>query len=279
MNEIIVVCPAKVNLFLNIVGKENNMHLLKMVNQSVDLNDYIWIRTNKTGEINITCNQKDVPLDQNNSVFKAVLALKNNLDIYSGFDINIAKNIPIGSGLGGESTDAAGTILGITKMLNIDINEEDLLAIGAMVGSDVPFCLMGGTCFVHGIGNMITKVAMDISPMLIVKPNFDTNTKEMFKRYDNACLEYKEFESFIIGYNDFEIIAPKEIQDIRSYLFSMGAKFSNMTGSGSAVIGAFENQKRLLLAYKSLKHYFQNYQGYMVKPCDGIKVLEKTRLN
>ena len=79
--------------------------------------------------------------------------------------------------------------------------------------------------------------------------------------------------------NDFEIIADSRIIDLKNYMASMGAYFTNMSGSGSAVIGAFRDRQRLELAYRAIKYYFDGYQGYIVNPCEGIKVLEKTRFN
>ena len=279
INEIIVMCPAKINLFLNIVGVKDDKHLLKMINQSVDLYDFLTIKLNETGEINITSNNKYIPTDYNNTVFKAAYIMKQLYDIHFGFDINITKNIPTGAGLGGESTDAAGTILGIKELLDIYINDSSLISIGAAVGSNVPFCLVGGTCLVDGTGEIIRKIVMKQKQFLIIKPNFSTNTAEMFEAFDKYCGNYSDFDGYIIGQNDFEIIAPPEIQDIKNYLASFGAYYTNMTGSGSSVIGTFNNKKYLLSAYKNLKKYFQNYTAYIVKPCDGVEVLKKTRFN
>ena len=126
MTDVIVLCPAKINLFLNITGKQDDMHLLKMVNQTVSLYDTLYIKLNGTGRINITCNNKNIPLDENNSCYKAASLMKDTFNIKFGFDIEITKKIPTGAGLGGESTDAAGVVLGISHMFKLNIDSERL---------------------------------------------------------------------------------------------------------------------------------------------------------
>ena len=279
MYEVIVLCPAKINLFLNIIGQSMNMHLMKMVNQTVDLYDYLTIKPNGTGDIKITCNNPNVPTGRKNSCYKAAAMMKDLYDIHFGFNIDITKNIPLEAGLGGESADAAGVIMGIKEMFGLEISNNELSSIGFRIGADVPFCLIGGTCFVQGFGEYITRVNMDKFKYLIVKPDFSIGTQEAFKTFDKTCIKYVEFEGFIIGQNDFEIIAPKEIQMIKSYLADYGAMFTNMSGSGSAVIGAFNNKAKRLRALKDLKYYFENYQGYLAEPCDGVEVLQKKKLN
>ena len=91
MSKIIVLCPAKINLFLNIVGQSGNMHLLNMVNQTVDLYDYITIETNNTGKINITCNNDGIPLNQENTCFKAALSMKANFGILPPLETKVKK--------------------------------------------------------------------------------------------------------------------------------------------------------------------------------------------
>ncbi len=279
MEQIIVICPAKINLFLNILGKQNGKHIFKSINQSVDLYDYLTIKPNETGFINITINNEKKYINQENIIFKAAILMKQLYHIVYGFDIDIVKNIPDNANLGSDSTDAAGVILGIKKMFNLDIDNDTLTFIGTMISPEVPFCLFGGTCLIDGSGSIVTEVNMDLCPFLIIKPNIDLNQKEMFEAYDKTCVNYFDFGYYAIGQNDLEIVAPKEIKDIKDYMANFNAYFTNMTSSGPTVIGAFNNKEELLNAYKNLKNYFQNYQAYMVNPCKGIQILEKTRLN
>ena len=279
MSKIVVLCPAKINLFLNIVGQSGNMHLLNMVNQTVDLYDYITIETNDTGKINITCNTDGVPLNQENTCFKAALSMKVNFGLKCGFDIHINKNIPIGAGLGGESTDAAGVILGINEMLKLYLSQNTLLKVGETVGSDVPFCIVGGTALIEGTYE-ITPVPTNFRYFLIVKPNFSIITKAAFAEYDKTLTDYKKFLTFAIGYNDLECVAPKEIKEIKLFFSDTYDVSSNMTGSGSAVVAHFLDAETRLQAYRDAGKYFPNYyEYYCVDSCKGIQFAKKMHLN
>ncbi len=279
MDEVWVMCPAKINLFLNIIGSENDMHLLKMLNQTVDLYDYLNIKPNPTGALTFQCTNADIPLDDTNSCLAAATLMLAYYNINCGLDITLTKNIPVGAGLGGESTDAAGVILGIKELFNLKIDRKELITIGKQIGADVPFCLIGGPCLVQGIGDHITKLKMRNYHYLIIHPSFSISTAKAFQAFDETCSNYKELNGFILGHNDFEIISPKEIQSIKDYFADTGAFFTNMTGTGSSVIGAYTNAKKRLRALRGLKNYFQGYQGYVVEPCDGVQVIKKSRLN
>ena len=279
MDEVYVMCPAKINLFLNIVGKADDMHLLKMVNQTVNLYDYLTIRPNETGALTFQCTNQDIPYDDTNSCLNAATMMLAYYNIDCGLDIILTKNIPIGAGLGGESTDAAGVILGIKELFNLEIDRKALISLGKQIGADVPFCLLGGSCLVKGIGDHLTKVRMNNYHYLIIHPNFGISTAQAFYAFDKSCAEYRELDGFVLGHNDFEIIAPDQIQDIKDYFADTGAFFTNMTGSGSSVIGAYTNAKKRLAALRGLKKVFQDYQGFSVEPCSGVDVIKKSRLS
>ena len=264
MKRITIFCPAKINLFLNIIGKQGNMHLLKMLNQTVSLFDVISLEINNSSDINITCSDKNIPTDIKNSVFKAVLLMKKKYNINYGFNIFIEKNIPIGAGLGGESTDAAGIILGINKICKLNLTKKELISIGQDVGSDVPFCIMGGTKIVQSLGEKITNYKTEYNYFLIIKPKFNTSTKDMFIKYDGKNDSYKEYD-ITIGHNDFESII--SVNNIKNDLLKNGAVISNMTGSGSAVIGIFKDFNSQKMAYNILK---EKYEIYLVSSCSGI---------
>lgn len=275
MNEIIVLCPAKINLFLNIIGKDNHMHYLRAINQSVNLYDILKIKVNNTGKINIICNNPLIPLDYNNTIYQAVLIMKKNYNIKYGFDIKLTKNIPISSGLGGESTDAAGTILGIKDIFKLDISIDKLIKLGMLIGADVPFCIIGGTCMVEGFGEKIQKINLPLQPMIIIKPNFKVSTKEAFEEYDKRCAEYMELNEYVIGYNDFEKTSSKEIQVIKNTLLENGAVLSFMSGSGPSVVGIFNDSNKQKKAYLTLKKHFLAYKVYNVFSSEGVRILRK----
>lgn len=270
--KISILCPAKINSFLNITAKEKPLHSLKMINQSVSLYDYIELETNNDNSINLVCNNSLVPCDESNSIYKAILILKEKYNINHGFNIFINKQIPLSSGLGGESTDAAGTILAINELFNLKLMKNDLKEIGFKIGSDVPFCLEGGTKIIESFGQVIKKRKTEYNYFLIVNPNVTINTKEMFEKYDYSINKYIKIKNNKYGHNDFEKVIPNNLLKIKDDLISNGAIFSNLTGSGSCFIGAFDNFLSQKKAYLALK---DKYEIYIVTSCDGIKIIKK----
>ena len=269
-----MLCPAKINLFLNIIGKNDGMHDMHMINQTVDLYDTLEISVNGTLFDHFECNNSKINTEDN-SVLKALKIMRYLYDIRFGFDIKLTKRIPLESGLGGESTDAAGLILGINDLFKLNLDMETLIKIGLMIGADVPFCLVGGTALVSEIGNVIKPIQRLIDNYVIIKPDFGLKTKDMFQKFDQSFPVYKVLDELCIGWNDFEIVAPLEIQTYKERLINNGAFTANMSGSGSAVIGYFHDTKSQLRTYKLLRKFFEIYP---VMACDGVEILNKKSL-
>lgn len=269
MNKLVVKCPAKINLFLNIVGKQNNMHLLNMLNNTVDLYDYLDIEiiNNDQRKITLTCDNLNIPVDSKNSVYKALDLMMKKYNINASFKVNMYKNIPLEAGLGGESTDAAGLIYGINKLCNLQLSLEEMQEIGALIGADVPYCLHGGPCIVNGIGEKIIKTKLDLEYFVIIKPDFSMNTKDAFKKYDELVKKYEIFDEIIIGHNDFEKVIP-DIQLIKDEFFKYNPYSVNMTGSGTAVVASFLDYENYINCYKNCK---KKYQTWKVRACNGIE--------
>ena len=279
MEKAVVLCPAKVNLFLNILGKENNRHQVKMINQSVDLYDYLTILPNPYGTIEITSNNENVPLNDENSCFVAASLMQEYYNLQEGFSIHIDKHIPIGAGLGGESTDAAGVIIAINQMFDLGLSNADMASVGSEVGSDVPFCVYGGIRIVKGNGNIIsTYTNPPKHELLIVSPNFQIDTKAAFEEFDKSTFEYKEID-WNLGFNDLQIVAPDIVQDLQDFLADNGSCFAGMTGSGPSLIAGFQTKEQRLKALKALRKEFDDIQTFEVNPCDGVNVLLKKQLN
>lgn len=274
MEKINVLCPAKINLFLNIIGKNDDMHDMHMINQTVDLYDTLEISVNGTIFDHFECNNSQIDTNDN-SVLKALKIMRYLYDIRLGFDIKLTKRIPLESGLGGESTDAAGLILGINDLFKLNLDMETLIKIGLMIGADVPFCLVGGTALVSEIGNVVKPIPRLIDNYVIIKPDFGLKTKDMFQKFDQSFPIYKVFDELCIGWNDFEIVAPLEIQTYKERLINNGAFTANMSGSGSAVVGYFHDTKSQLRTYRLLRRFFEIYP---VMACDGIEILNKKSL-
>ena len=159
MDDIRLRAYAKINLFLEIIGKRRDgYHNLETVFQSVDLHDLLVIRpTHRRPEQNyIQCDHPTVPTDVNNLAWKAATLLQTHYPQINGIEIRIQKRIPVAAGLGGGSANAAAVLLGLNHLYNLRLSDDDLRRFGSQLGADVPFFFMGGTVLGEGIGNQLT---------------------------------------------------------------------------------------------------------------------------
>jgi 4-diphosphocytidyl-2-C-methyl-D-erythritol kinase len=232
---------SKINLGLEILNKRNDgYHELDMITQSISLCDYVTINLKKGQKTEIKCN-RDLCFPVQNTVMKAALRFADYINEKFGAEIYIEKNIPIKSGLGGGSADAAAVIFALNKLLKTNFTEPELIEISAQVGSDVSLCLVGGTLRVRGMGEKITHIhPLPPCYILIAVPQFGLSTKEMYDIYDSQSLlsgkkaasncnslqksiESGNIESILVNiFNDFEKITRPNF------------KRMHVTGSGSA---------------------------------------------
>ena len=265
-----ILCPAKINLFLNILGKKNNMHELLLVNQTIDLYDEIELIINNTNTIRIESNE-NIPLDENNSIYKAAKLFKEKYNINDGMTFKIKKRIPVEAGLGGESTDAAGTILILNEYYQLNLSKDEMSKLGISIGSDVPYFIYSGYKIVKSIGDKIeTPKKNPYNNYIIIKPNFGLNTKEMFNRIDNKKINKKSINK--IPYNDFMKVVPDEINIIEKYLNDNNIKNHTLSGSGSSYYIALKEKDNNL--YKNLKDQFKDYLVLETSNCDKYKIIK-----
>lgn len=271
---ITLIAHAKINLFLDITGKlSDGYHLLETIMQSVDLSDILSIEL--ADEITVSSSDPEIPEDEDNICYKAAELFYMLLGQKGGADIYIDKRIPHGAGLGGGSADAAATLRGLNRLHGKPFDDNALLKLAAKTGADVPFCLVGGTKLCRGIGDVMT----DEEPyperdFLIVKPNFNCDTKAAYESYDVTMIPRRERQEGEY-YNVFrEIYKNKEINEIIEKLKSLGASAAELTGSGSAVFGAFDNDYDAQEAAKQFPMYFTAVCHAASK---GISVLDISR--
>jgi len=265
-----VLCPAKINLFLNVLGlTDNNMHRLFLVNQTVDLYDEIDFELNKDDSIVLKSND-DIPLDEKNSVYKAASLFRETYNIKDGFIFDIKKHIPIEAGLGGESTDAAGVLLLLNKYYKLNISVEELSVLGSKIGSDVPFFIHSGFKFVTSTGTIVNEASISnpFNYYIIVKPNYGLSTKEMFHKIDSE--EYKEVDIGKLPYNDFMKVVPQSILDIKDYFNSIDLTNHTLSGSGSSYYVALVDKDIEL--YNKIKDNYKEYKVFLVSNSDGFIV-------
>ena len=173
--------PAKINLFLKVVGKrQNGFHELQSVFQLIDLYDEIFIRVRKDDQINFINESKKISKNDDLGLKAAKLILHGK---QSGVDIYLKKNIPIGAGLGGGSSDAATILMGINNLCDLKLSKKELMDIGLKLGADVPFFIFGENAWVEGVGESVRKIIIPKSTYYICYPNFPISTESVFKSF------------------------------------------------------------------------------------------------
>jgi 4-diphosphocytidyl-2-C-methyl-D-erythritol kinase len=161
MKSYTLIAPAKINLHLEILGiRPDNYHELVMVMQTIDLADRVEIRSLATDDIILHCGHPNVPLDRTNLAYRAAELMQQEfpdaLTDYGGVEITLHKHIPIAAGLAGGSGNAAAVLVGMDLMWELGLTQSDLQKLGARLGSDVPFCISGGTAIATGRGDVIS---------------------------------------------------------------------------------------------------------------------------
>jgi len=271
MKKICLQAPAKINLGLSILGKlASGYHEVKFIFQQVSLFDRIWLQEIPKDEIRVFCNQKDVPLNQVNTVYQAAMLIKKTMKIKTGLALNIEKNIPVAAGLGGGSTDAAQTLLGLNKIWNLGLNTKDLLKFGLKIGMDVGYQLVGGTKLATHLGEKFQNLpSLPKIYFVLSNPGFDVSTKWAYQHVDYSQVGKKQLEELISGikegdvkkiaqnlHNDFEFWVPNfypAVLKIKKKMIQSGALGAIMSGSGPTVFGICENYNAALKTAEILK--------------------------
>lgn len=257
--KVTVSAPAKINLFLDIIGKlDNGYHSLFMVMQSVGLSDEISIELCEEKGIFLTCSDSRLPTDEKNIAYKAAKKFCEAAGLEPGFRINIEKKIPFAAGLAGGSADAAAVIVGLDKLLKTDFSQAKLCEIGLSVGSDVPFCIVGGTCLSQNTGGVLSSLKpLKDCFIVLAKPEAGVSTAEAYAAADNTYLyrpdsmrmldacEKGDFE-LICKYagNVFEqVIEVPERVEFKEIMRAHGASLCQMSGSGPTVFALFDKKE------------------------------------
>lgn len=262
---------AKVNLTLDLLGKaENGYHEIRTVMQSISLFDMITVYK-KTSGIELSSNIPYLPLDSENIAYKAAQAFFDYTGIKSGINIDIAKRIPVGAGLAGGSSNASAVLKSMNELFETGLSLKELCSIGAKLGSDVPFCILGGTRLAEGFGEKISSLPkISKCGVLIAKPPFSVSTREAYEKSDTYRgellrpdtelvidgLHCKNLRMIAQGMgNSFESIIAAEhpvIETIKEEMLERGALAAQMSGSGPTVFGIFTNVTKARIAKQEL---------------------------
>ena len=190
---------AKINLYLNVVGKrEDGYHNLETIFHSIGLHDDVIISKQEAKNITVHCEHPGVPCDSRNLAYQAAQLLSDAVGGIGGIAIDIHKRIPVAAGLAGGSANAAAVLHGVNELFGLGLTQETLMHFGAQLGADVPFCLHGGAALGLGIGDQLTRLpALPDLPLLLLNPGIEVSTAAIFKKL-NFPLTTREKDSIII---------------------------------------------------------------------------------
>jgi 4-diphosphocytidyl-2-C-methyl-D-erythritol kinase len=267
---------AKVNLFLKIGKKlKSGYHNIQSVMQPIQLHDKISFEKLSEDVIIVQSNNPDLE-SKGNLAYKAALLLKDKFKAKDGVRISIEKTIPMSAGLGGGSSNAANTLLILNKIWDLKISQKKLIELGAEIGSDVPFFIVGKTALVEGSGNKVKPLRKSTSiNIVLVNPGIKVSTSWAYKHFDKnktKNLNKKDIKKLISAINkkevkkisenicnDFDGIIEKKYKitkDIKTNLKKFGALNSSVSGSGPTVIGIFDSIYTAREAYYKLKDLY-----------------------
>ncbi len=268
----IAKAAAKINLAIDVLSKRpDGFHEVVMIMQTVALYDTISLKPTAGGEIEIMSDSKYIPTDQNNIVYKTAEYLKLKYNVKKGALIEIQKMIPIAAGLAGGSADAAATIKLLNKAWDLKLSKNEMLEAGKKIGSDVPFCIQGGTALAEGLGERLTSLkSLPECYILLAKPPVSISTKQVYAGIDFADIKEKpDIKEMIQGINEGNIVKISNklcnvlenvtikkcpiIEELKAKLIEFGAIGSMMSGSGPTVFGIFEDQVSAYNAYDHIK--------------------------
>lgn len=270
---------AKINLTLDVLGKrEDGYHLIDSVFQSVSLCDEVDVE--KADEISVGCTDSTI-CDEANIAYKAAKKFFEYTGVQGGAGIKIEKHIPLASGMGGGSADAAAVIVALDKIYETNLSQEQLCEIGLSVGADVPFCIIGGTARVGGIGEKMAKLPdMPDCVMLIIKHGVKQSTADMYRRVDAYPQDKFYTQKMVDGIenNDLNEVCKNVFNAFASVCDNetlMGdIKETNplalsLSGSGPTVFAIYKNLDDAKAAKEMLK---EKYNPIIVTPAKcGIK--------
>ena len=281
MNVVVEKAYAKINLSIDVIGKRaDGFHELRMIMQTVELHDIVTVKRCTEG-ISISCKSPFVPNDQRNAAWKAARIFLDKYNIGEGVSIRIDKTIPVASGLAGGSANAAAVLRALRTLFKPEITDDELREIAKSIGSDVPYCISGGTVLAEGIGERLTSLTnLKPTTILLVKPGVGVSTPHVYKNFmqenvikrpdiDKMLLDIKMGEIHLVAkgmVNVLESVTIKAhpvIQKIKEGMMERDCLGCVMSGSGPSVVGIFEDKES---AEKAFAFYArQPYDVFLTK--------------
>lgn len=265
---------AKINLTLDVLRKrEDGYHEVEMIMTMVDLADRIEMQELPRDTIIISSQAGYIPLDEKNLAFQAAKLIKERYDVKQGVYIHLDKKIPVAAGLAGGSSDAAATLRGLNRLWKLGIPDEELRVLGAELGSDVPFCVTGGTAVATGRGERLEFI--DSPPqcwVVLAKPPINVSTADVYGKIradklerhpDTAAvvraIREKDFHAMCGGLGnvleEVTLALYPEVRQLKSCMERLGADGVLMSGSGPTVFGLCAKESKATRVYNGLRGF------------------------
>jgi 4-diphosphocytidyl-2-C-methyl-D-erythritol kinase len=289
-NEFKLPSFGKINWTLQVLGKRpDGYHELVTVLQTISLHDELTFRARDDEQFVLSCNDQAIPVDQTNLIWRAASALRERTGHDKGVEVHLEKQIPSQAGLGGGSSNAAVTLLGLNDLWDCGLSLGELSAIAATIGADVPFFLTAGTAIGEGIGTQLS--VLPDAPnrqLIIVSPRVGVSTKDAYEALNQPSLTTHSSTSILARsfapsnladsdqwplQNDFENVIfeiEPEIRRAKTALLDSGARGALLAGSGSSVFGIFPDEESRQRGLDSLKVE----TGWRVYSCNTISRAE-----
>lgn len=267
--------PAKINLTLDVLHKRRDgFHEVEMIMTTVDLADRVWLRSTDDGKITIKSSVQYVPNDRKNLAYQAAELIKSIYGVKHGVEIELDKNIPVAAGLAGGSSDAAATLRGLNRLWNLGLSVDTLAELGSQIGSDVSFCVYGGTALATGRGEIIQSLpAPPNCWVILAKPAISVSTASIYGKLNlksvmhpdtNRMKEALQAGSYkemckALG-NVLERVTMDmhpEVVTLKEQMKKFGADAVLMSGSGPTVFGLVEHESQVPRIYNGLKGFCQ----------------------
>ena len=254
MNKITLACPAKINLNLSVLRKKiDGMHEINSQFQLVNLFDEMKIEKTTSKFISVSTNIDASINGEKNIVYQAISELSNYIGRQVYCNISIKKNIPLGGGLGGGSSNAAGALIGVNVLFELGLSSKDLIKIGKKVGADVPFFIFGKNAHASGIGDVLVEAkSLSKKKYLLLFPQIHSSTKELFSQWDklsadsqNKILKNEE--------NSFLPLFLQNNRDVEESFNQLNELCSlRLSGTGSTMFFIYENKSEIEKTLKKI---------------------------
>jgi 4-diphosphocytidyl-2-C-methyl-D-erythritol kinase len=247
-------CPAKLNLNLSVLGKRvDGMHEINTRFQLINLFDEMMIKRTSNQSISVKANLGPSIEDSNNLVFTAIKLLSDHIGKKIHCEVEIIKNIPLGGGLGGGSSNAAAALIGINFLFKLGLSAEELMQLGKKLGADVPFFIFGKNEFASGIGEILEEDSKHLDEKyLLLFPQINSSTKELFSQWDDLNKSVQE-SIFINEENSFLPIFLNQNQDIKIIFHELCESNSfKLSGTGSTIFCAYNDVNEIEKTLKKI---------------------------